>query len=419
MSSLQAGYGEKKIIPPLGTDLSGFGFYLDRRATTVRDDLKVRALCISGDENILLLISIDILGVTVEFSDKIRSRLAKDHRIPARNILVSCIHTHSGPAVQPLPGLGRLNPAYVRMLPGAILEAAAKARASLQEADFGFHEEAVEPIGYNRRLNDFSEIDCFLRTGIFTQKKRAIFLLNYACHAVTLGPTKEISSDWPGAAVRDIEKTGNRAIVLQGFCGDIDPVCYMNRRLGNTKQDYELCGRIIAHRALKSMKYAAWAPEPKLAAAEERIRLPLSVFPKEDLDKETEAALDANRQFPHASRIVRLWRKRAEKVHDSFLRSPWMENVPVQAMAVGGMKILALPGEVFCGIGLKLRSKWPALMTVGYANGDVGYLPTEEAFKTPGDYACYCAPKFYGAFGFAPSVESVLLDAGDRLLSRL
>ena len=32
-SSLQAGYGEKTITPPLGTDLAGFGFYLDRRAT--------------------------------------------------------------------------------------------------------------------------------------------------------------------------------------------------------------------------------------------------------------------------------------------------------------------------------------------------------------------------------------------------
>ena len=124
--------------------------------------------------------------------------MAKKHGMPLKNVLVACTHTHSSPAVQPLPGLGKTNPSYVRTLPESILEATIKARASAEEATFGFNVEAVEPIGYNRRLNDFSEIDPWLRVGSFKLKKKAIFLLNYACHPVTLGPTKEISSDRPG-----------------------------------------------------------------------------------------------------------------------------------------------------------------------------------------------------------------------------
>jgi hypothetical protein len=419
MSLLQAGYGEKKITPPLRTDLAGFGFYLDRRATTVRDDLKARALYLKSGENILVLVSLDLLSLSVEFSDRIRTIVAEKHGIPIKNVLLTCTHTHSGPAVQPLPGLGKVNHYYVGMLPQAILDTTITARVSIEEATFGHHVEAVEPIGYNRRLNDFSEIDPWLRVGIFRLKKKAIFLLNYACHPVTLGPTKEISADWPGAAVRALEKTGDRAIVFQGFCGDIDPVTYMNRRIGATKQDYQLGGQIIASRAQKSGKYAIFMRQAKLSAAEERIRLPLSVFPKEDLDKETAAAIKANKQFPNAHRIIRAWRKKIEKLHDSFLKSPWMENVPIQAMSIGEMKIVGLPGEAFCGLGLKLRAKWPSLMTVGYANGDVGYLPTREAFETPDDYACYCAPKFYGNFNFSPEVESMLFEASNRLLSSL
>ncbi|MGQ9472053.1 MAG: neutral/alkaline non-lysosomal ceramidase N-terminal domain-containing protein [Candidatus Aminicenantales bacterium] len=419
MSKLRVGIGEIRITPPLGTDLAGFGFYLDRRATTVRDNLWARALYLQNEKNSLFLISLDLLSLSVELADKIRIMISDQYHLPLQNILLASTHTHSGPAGQPLPGLGRINKAYVRHLPQAVLRAASRAVKSRQPASFGFHLEAVEPIGYNRRLNNFQEIDPWLRVGIFNLRKKLLFLLNYACHPVTLGPTKEISADWPGAAVNALATFGHRALVLQGFCGDIDPVSYLNRRLGNRKADYVLCGEILANRALKSLRYITFSQKAELAACEERIRLPLSVFPREDLDRETEASLEANRQFPNASRVIKIWRRRIEKIYDEVVKNPWLENVPIQAMQIGGMRIIAFPGEPFCALGLKLRASWPALVTVGYANGDVGYLPTAEAYSSPGDYACYCAPKFYGTFNFSPEIESILLATANRLLGQL
>jgi hypothetical protein len=96
-----------------------------------------------------------------------------------------------------------------------------------------------------------------------------------------------------------------------------------------------------------------------------------------------------------------------------------MDGVPVQALRIGGLKILGLPGEAFSGLGIKLREKWPSLMTIGYANGTIGYLPTRKAFRTPHDYACRCAPIFYAVFPFSPEIESVLLRTGNSLLSSL
>lgn len=417
MGELKVGYGEKKITPPLGTDLAGFGFYLDRRSTKVRDNLQVRALYLKNEKNDLLLLSLDLLSLSVKQADKIRKMIAKKLKISFQNILLACTHTHSGPAVQALPGLGEINQDYVRSLPSSILEASSNAVRSLEPASFGHHLEAIEPIGYNRRLGDFAEIDPWLRVGLFKLKKKQIFLLNYACHPVTLGPTREISSDWPGATVKALEWFGFGGLVFQGFCGDIDPVSYLNRRLGNTQADYNLCGSIVAGRALKSLKYVNWTPMVELKAVEERIKLPLSVFPKKDITKETEAALEANKQFPNARRVINIWRKKIEKIHYHYLSHPWMDNVPLQAMRIGEMKIISWPGEPFCAFGLKLREKWPDLMTIGYANGDIGYLPTAEAYKTPGDYACYCAPKFYGTFNFSPKIESILLETSHRLLS--
>jgi hypothetical protein len=96
-----------------------------------------------------------------------------------------------------------------------------------------------------------------------------------------------------------------------------------------------------------------------------------------------------------------------------------MADVPLQSVGIGDLKIMAVPGEIFSGYGLKLAARWPNLMTFGYANGNIGYVPMKKTFRTPNDYACYCAPKFYAQFGFSPEVEAVLLRECGELLKRL
>jgi hypothetical protein len=407
------------ITPPLGTDLTGFGFYLDRKAESVLDDLKVRALHLDDRMTRLLIISCDLIGLTVAQADRVRVQVGAALGLPACNVLLACTHTHSGPATVAMPGLGRMDRDYLQHLPQAIIKAAELAAASGEESEFGFGLEAVEPVGFNRRRRSFAEIDPWLKVAVLRQKNRRLFLLNYACHAVTLGPTKEVSADWPGALVREIERGGDRGLFLQGFCGDIDPVVYLNRRIGATAADLDLYGQVLAARARKAQDLTAFVSGARLEACERRVRLPLLVPSRGNLKKEAEAALESNREFPRVQKIIRDWRERAEKRHAAFRKSPWMENIPVQAMAVGGLKILGLPGEVFCGYGLRLHRSWPVLMTAGYANGDIGYLPTRRAYGTPGDYACYFAPKFYGLFPFSPAVESILLRESRSLLAGL
>jgi hypothetical protein len=417
MSSLRAGYGEVKITPPLGTDLTGFGFYLNRRAESVLDDLKARALYLDDQSVRLLIISCDLLGFSVSRSDRIRTQVGLRFGLPIQNILLACTHTHSGPATEALAGLGRMNHRYVRGLPRAVAKAAELAVRSAASAELGWAIEAVEPIGFNRRLGSFQEIDPWLKVVVIRQDGRRLYLLNYACHAVTLGPTRAVSADWPGALVREIEGGGDRGLLVQGFCGDIDPVAYLNRRLGADAEDLRLYGRILAARARKAEKGATFSARIRLQAAERRIRLPLLVPGRRDLEREVHEALESRREFPKTRLIIRHWKKRAEKHHAALRRSPWMDNIPLQALSLGGLKILGLPGEVFCEYGLKLRKRWPELMTAGYANGDIGYLPTRRAFRTCGDYACTFAPKFYALFPFSPAIESTLLGASGEILS--
>jgi len=416
MNKLLVGYGERTITPPLGVDLCGYGFYLDRKAEGVLDDLKVRALYLKNGGRALLLTSCDLIGLTVEFCDEVRAAAAAAQQIPAAHILLSATHTHSGPATQPLPGLGEVDAASTKKIRKSVLEAAADASSDLQESDFSVAFEAIEAIGYNRRRNDFSGIDPVLKAGIFRTGREKIYLLNYACHPVVFGPQKNISADWPGTLVRAVEKSGQRAVFFQGFCGDIDPVTQLNRWGRGTIEDLNFYGELLRQRLEKAEKFAVLQADTGLAAVEKRLTLPLQVYDRRRIEREAASFLEKNARFPGAQRFAEEWRKLALKNRDSFARSPLLKNVPVQAMTIGQLKILGLPGEIFSGIGLNLQKSHRPLMPVGYANGDIGYIPTRKAYRDATDYACYCAPMFYQLFPFTPEIEGIFLRESRKLL---
>jgi hypothetical protein len=419
MNELQVGYGEKVITPPLGLDLAGYGFYLERKAKSVLDDLKARALVLRSGDQSLVLISCDIIGLAVEDADAIRAATAAAHRVPAANVLLSCTHTHSGPATQPMPGLGDVDAAYVKRLRGLIVEAAAAAAGVLKPAEFSYALEAVEPLGFNRRKKDFCGVDPVLKAAIFRTREKTIHLLNYACHAVVFGRKTHISADWPGAVVREIETAGDQAIFFQGFCGDIDPVLQMNRWGEGTTEDLLMIGDLVRRRLEKAARYAVRQLDVRLAAAEHRIDLPLNVDDKRTIERQAAEFERKYGQFPGAGRFAKVWKARALAAAPARRKSPCLRNVPVQALAVGGLKLIGLPGEFFCEIGLKLQKTDAPLMPIGYANGNIGYIPTDKDFRDEADYACYCAPMFYELFPFEPGVERIFLRESRKLLRSL
>ncbi len=417
-SELNAGYGEADITPPLGTELGGYGFYLNRRAESVLSPLKVRALALRNRRQGVLLVSVDLLGFTVDASDTLRRRIAVSCGLPEQNVLVACTHTHTSPPTQPMPGLGNIAPEYLARVQEEVVHAAEAAWADLSPAQLSFVQEVVEPIGYNRARGDFCDIDANLSVLTFVREENHIYLLNYACHPVTLGPTRQVSADYPGALIEQIEEqTGAKALFFQGFCGDIDPVVNLNHWAGGTFEDVRFYGRLLAERALRPTNPATDFPDPVLAVKEIRIALPLRVGAKEDIPHEKDRFVRDNAHFPGADRFAEAWQRMAVEAYDRYARDPFVRNVPVQAFRFGPVKLVALPGEVFASFGMKLRRTFSPLVPLGYANGNVGYIPTARAFRKRKDYAAHAAPKFYALFPFSPEVEQVVLNAASEVLT--
>ena len=418
-TGLAVGYGECIVTPPLGLELAGYGYYLERRAQAILDELKARAVFVRSGQQTLLLICCDLIGLTVVHTDAIRQAIGQRLGIAETNILVACTHTHTGPATLPLFGVGEMDDVYVATLAGLVEQAAVAAQADCQPASLAYAMQNIEPIGYNRRTRSFQPIDSVLKVALFERAERSIVLTGYACHAVTLGRTASASADWPGGVVRAFERRGYHALAFQGFCGDIDPVVFMNAWGSGTPQDLDFYGELICQRALKSVAGAQREKWPVLQAVEERIALPLNVPPtRADVDRGLESLL-ATQPGAGAERMIRTWHAAASARYDELRAAPYIPNVPVQALALGGLRLLGLPGEVFSEYSTRLRTTWPTLFTVGYAGGCVSYIPTAEAYDHAGDYACYSAPRFFCLFPFERSVESLVLAASERVLQRL
>ncbi|MBU4200517.1 MAG: hypothetical protein KKG09_02675 [Verrucomicrobia bacterium] len=417
MSELTAGYGEKVITPPQGVDLTGYGCYSNRKVDGVLDDLKAHALFLGKGTEKLVLISCNILGFTIEFVDAVRKQIAVEHDLPMQNVLLACTHTHTGPASQPLLALGEIDQAYLSGVPALIAEAVRLAAKDLRKASLRCRIETLEPIGFNRRKGNFEEIDPSLKVAVFERDTQKIYLLSYSCHPVMLGPITKVSADWPGAVTAAIERTtGHRAIVFQGFCGDVDPVTNMNRWGQATVEDLALIGQLICNRALKAEKYAEPVEVKSLKALEHRVRVPLQVPSLAEVEQQVQAAAGGNET---TKRFMQEWSHSVKAQYPQLSKNPHIENVPIQALSIGKLKIIGLPGEVFSMYYLRLREKTPLLFNFGHAGGTLAYFPTTEAYQCANDYACYGSTRFYCLLPLSSELEKIVMNACETMLAEL
>jgi hypothetical protein len=89
------------------------------------------------------------------------------------------------------------------------------------------------------------------------------------------------------------------------------------------------------------------------------------------------------------------------------------EPVEVQALGLGDLGMVGLPGEFFAESGLRLRARspFPHTLAIGYANGNIGYVPPAAAF-VEGGYETRLAP--WSRLG--EHAEAMILDAAVALL---
>ncbi|MBI4728063.1 MAG: hypothetical protein HY775_00955 [Acidobacteria bacterium] len=225
--SWRAGFGAGVITPPVPVFLAGFG---DRTepARSVHDDLQARALFLSAGERAVCLIVCDLLALSPEFADPVRSAVGEALGLAREEVLTACIHTHSGPnAVKGAEVLGWPSPdGYERVLVEGCLAAAVAARAAAEPAELRFVRAPLPGgLSVNRRELPYEPTFAALDVVRPGGGGRIGVLANVGIHPVALGPGwLEVSSDWVGPFRAELARlTGGSAIMLSSALGDVNP----------------------------------------------------------------------------------------------------------------------------------------------------------------------------------------------------
>jgi len=383
------------ITPPVGTPMDGYG---TRTATSIgiHDPLLAQLLLVKRGEQTLVLITLDLIGVGLDIAERVRAGIAQAISVPAHATMVSCTHTHSGPygllpeepGVRP-PGDKGLQDMLVRKLVGG----AVWARQRLQPARLSVGRGRVHGVGANRNdpkgLHD-DEVTVLRWDG--TGGQPLAVWINYGCHATVMGEHNLwLSADFPGAARSALSRLYPETVFLyaNGASGDVS-TRFTRREQGFP--EVERLGRLLAGEVLKVMQTV----EPRDVGALDTVVEALSFARRprlklEDAERqlsELQAQLEALRSAGATHGDLRRAETRvrgavAEVARARGPESPAKVVSQVQAMRIGDVALVGLPGEPFAQTVLEIKkgSPWPVTAVVSYANDEIGYFPDAASFS--------------------------------------
>jgi len=415
--SLKAGVARVNITPPVGFPQAGFAARKEV-SQGILDDLFAKALVLDDGKIRIAMVTCDLLGLDKDVVAEIRHLIEKKTDIKGDNVMIACSHTHSGPAVKD-PGyleerlVAGIIPAWFEVLPRTIAGAVQMAARALVKARAGTGE-GHSDIGVNRRLKTEEGVTIgpnpqgivdptvgVLRVDREDGSPLAV-LVNYACHAVTLGPENLLfSADYPGYMMNTLERLwGGRTMVMfaNGTAGNINP------RIRGDYTATKRIGSMLAGEVLKVMETIETKPDVSLRGLQKSIYLPLKKFPSLD---EAKAELEEKKRSLAKAEGGEVLRQDMSGLSGEVVQAKYKVRVieelerleseedlqagrlatEIQALRINDSALVALPGEVFVEIGLaiKRRSPFERTFVIGYANDmHPSYIPTTESYEEGG-----------------------------------
>lgn len=224
---LLAGAYEASINPPDSTYMAGYG--QNRKSTGVHDNLYVKAVAVSNNEDAVVFVTFDCIGLPYPVLRQIRDAVEK--RIPAsqfdvRHIIASSTHTHAGPDVIGIWGKdlqhSGVDSGYISFLinKAADVIAGAWKRRRTAIARYAITEFGK---GWVENVSDSAEIDRQVAVLQFLNSKgrNIATLTNFACHPTILDKKNTtVSADYPSGFYKYMKsKIGGINLFLQGAIG--------------------------------------------------------------------------------------------------------------------------------------------------------------------------------------------------------
>ncbi|SIO54800.1 hypothetical protein [Chitinophaga niabensis] len=368
MNNLQAGTAQVDITPPLEVGLltsSVKGLY--EPFQSVRLPLKARILVLKSGEDILALVSLDLLALNdTAVGGWHNFKKALSDIIPIEKIIITCTHTHNAPESVALSDL-YLDAAYRKWLSriqdgikNAILQAAiatkpcSVAMASSKLEGYSMQRRIPTPEGIIMSdsiqpvapaLLNREPVDRRVRSVIFQDATGHVIatLVHAICHPVHEMCMPHISAEFPGEMCLALEANGENGmpIFLNGAAGDINPPTVSEgpafaQRHGNALAELvQEQGRLFVESS-------------GFRSVHEEIKMPVRNEVKLANDRDALARLNV--------------------------------------ISIGPLAIVFIPGEPFVETALAIEKESPFKHTIvaAYAENTIGYIPTLQASREGG-----------------------------------
>lgn len=343
----------------------------------VLDRLYARILALRIDGRTFLWITLDLCRLEPEITDYMRRVLSAKYTIPMEQIVISTIHTHSGPDISfEDQGEDRnIRKARYRDL---------MIRKTFEGVDICFDKGFLEVQPYmvkgqiegiygNRNYKD-KPSDKEINMILFRNENHvAAGIFQFSCHPTVLGiHNMKLSSDLLGNVGKALdEKYHTTFITMQGSCGDMGNRQY---RQGNDEQELWR----VRDRIMEQIDVFALQEEPvrlesgRVRSAEYRVHHSYDTGQIrrqiEEDEKKLEAAVTEDERKLLWSGIRHLKEKAERGGVDVSLKS--------LIFHLGELEIVTVPGELFSTFGLQLKDAMKGKMRIvwGYANYSAGYI---------------------------------------------
>ncbi|HWQ54830.1 MAG TPA: neutral/alkaline non-lysosomal ceramidase N-terminal domain-containing protein [Bryobacteraceae bacterium] len=406
-AELRVGTAAVKITPPQGVAMSGY--YYNRGAEGVHDDLYAKALVFESNGQKAGIVACDVSGLPREIIDAARKAIDSGGVLRGADVMISATHTHTGPVILAgrtrynLEGeMLRLTKEYAENLPGKIAESIRLADASLQPTRVSAGLGREPSLTFNRRFHmkngsvgwnpgklnpnivrPAGPIDPGVPVVYFEGAggKPVATYVNYALHLDTVGGV-QYSADYAYTLAKllgAVKGPDLLTLFTIGCAGNLNHIDVSTRDPQKGHGEAARIGTVLAAEVLRTMKHleAVEAGSPRVRS--EMLRLPLPEIRPGDV----EWAQKITPLFgkPNAAPFMDL--VRAFKIIDVAARERKPLDAEVQVITVGKqLAWVGLPGEIFTELGMAIKTASPFQYTViaELANGSVGYVPNRKAY---------------------------------------
>ena len=445
-NKLQAGFARINITPPMGIPIAGY--YKERFAEGVLDELEINAVALRHGEKAVLLMTVDFCSIRNAVADACKKAISEKTGLPIEAIFIHATHTHTGPIVDETSD-NELIKGYIVTLIRKFVDVATFALEDLKPAKMGYSVGKAPNIAFIRRFRmkdgsiqtnpgvnnpdivaPIGEIDERVNVLRFDREgAESIVLANFGDHPDTVGGNL-ISGDWPSLTRAVFERAidNTKCIFFNGAQGDVNHVNVHPTKgdFNDMFNDFDGCSRgyghakhmanVVAGAIMQVYCKVNYVDVDRIDYIQKYVDIPSNKPDPKDLplahkyndlhnagkdDEIPFKAMMLTTVVAEAARMVRL-----ENAPENF---PMLFS----AVAIGNVAMFGIPGEPFNGIGLGIKEAegWDLVMPCCLTNGADGYFPMKDAYDEGGYEA--------RSSNFKAGVAERIIQIGKDILAQL